>query len=94
MPAHVALIDASGGKRKKGVDKQNSTNGHVFLAEQLKHDHLDDLAEMAERASLKTGCEHGIFKADIKDAFRIIPICIKHLWAAAIVFLFEGQVGS
>ena len=33
----------------------------------------------------------GIWKADIKAAFRRMPICKEHRWAAGIAFKAEGQ---
>ena len=36
----------------------------------------------------------GIWKADIKAAFRRMPICKEHRWAAAIAFKAENQVSG
>lgn len=79
----------SRGKRRK-LQKLASVNGHVVPRETLHHDHLDVLTLALREAWVRTGIVYGLFKIDIDSAFRRLPICPEHWWAASISFLAEG----
>ena len=71
--------------RKRKI-KAASINGHCVPSESLHHDHLDVLLATMARAKQLMGGTPAMFKADIDSAFRRIPICKEHWWAAVVVF--------
>ena len=76
--------------RKRKI-KEASINGHCVPSESIHHDHLDVLLATMTRAKQLMGRTPAMFKADIDSAYRRIPICKEHWWAAAVVFFWMGQ---
>ena len=71
------------------------------MPEKLHHDHLDQFklamnmfVDNRFRPSRPVQADElpGLWKADIKSAFRRIPIKPSHRWAAAIAFESQGKV--
>ena len=72
--------------------KQDSVNGHVAPGEKMKHDTLDYLAQVMALFVVLVGEVPGLEKADIKSAFRRIPIRPDQRWACGVAFMIAGQV--
>ena len=72
--------------------REVSVNGHCGLREKITHDHLDSLLQIVQLFVL--GCQSVpvLWKADIKSAFRRIPLQSSHTWAAGVAFKVRGQV--
>jgi len=73
-------------------DYENSVNGHTAPQEKLSHDTLDGLGEAMSRFVKLVGQPPGLMKADIKSAFRRIPVKQEHRWACGVAFVAEGRV--
>ena len=69
-----------------------SVNSETSASEKMRHDTLDKLGEVMKRLVKSTGQIPGLFKADVDAAFRRIPICPAHRWAACVAFIVAGQV--
>ena len=69
-----------------GERKAGSVNGHTAPNEKLGHDSLDAFADLIAQFIEDVGVIPGLMKADISSAFRRIPICPEHRWAAGIAF--------
>ena len=70
-----------------------SVNSETSASEKMRHDTLDKLGEVMKSLVRSTGQIPGLFKADVDAAFRRIPICPAHRWAACVAFIVAGQVG-
>ncbi len=57
-------------RRTKKVMKSASVNGHVVMAEKIRHNHLDDLFRAMRLFIALVGTLPCIYKADIDAAFR------------------------
>lgn len=81
-----------GRKRSRQEVKAGSVNGHCAIPERISHDHLDDL-EVAMRAFMRLfGERPGLWKADIDAAFRRVPLCQQHRWAAGVAYILKGEI--
>ena len=89
--SELGCTQQGGRSRQRAAAKLGSVNGYSAACEQVTHDHLDKLMAMLHEAKLVTGVVYALFKADIDSAFRRIPIAPDDVWAAWIVFLFQGQ---
>ena len=69
-----------------------SVNANTVPAEKLRHDTLDNLGDTMTVFVEKTGEVPGLIKADIKSAFRLIPVKPKHRWVCGVSFVAEGKV--
>ena len=72
------------GWSRRTARKPLSINGHTRLAEKLRHDTLDWL--VAAMTLFFESCDQppSLFKADIKSAFRLIPIAPEHRWSCGV----------
>ena len=75
-------------RRTKKVVKAESINGFCTVGEQMSHDHLDKLVALLRRCMLALGVVPWLWQADIKSAFRRIPLLGEHRWAAGMVVVF------
>ena len=72
--------------------KEDSVNGHVAPGEKMSHDTMDYLAQVMAVFVALVGEVPGLEKADIKSAFRRIPIRPDQRWACGVAFMIAGQV--
>ena len=71
-----------GRKRSRSETKKGSINGHSNIPIRIRHDHLDALASIMRKWWLLLGILPALWKTDIDAAFRRIPVCDAHAWAA------------
>ena len=76
-------------KRSRAEVRTDSVNGHSHIPIQIRHDHIDDLCQ-ALRMAYEEFCEPfslpWMWKTDIAQAFRRLPIRVDHVWAAGKCF--------
>ena len=68
--------------RSRKETKAASINGHSLMPGKIKHDHLDSLLALLRLVKREIGVVPKLWKADIDSAFRRIPLCSEHAWAA------------
>ena len=98
----VPKSKANGSKRVRPVDnfswsamskgREESVNGLSFPQEKMKSESLDALADALQHFREKSGMPPGLWKADIADAFRRVPIKPDHRWASGIAFRIGNEV--
>ena len=71
-------------RRTKKEVKADSINGFCRVGEQMSHDHLDKLLALLRRCMLAFSVVPWLWQADIKSAFRRIPLLGEHRWAAGV----------
>lgn len=69
-------------RRTKNEIKADSVNGSCTIPGQMKHDHLDKLLELLKCCKQGIGEVPALWQADIKSAFRRVPLLGEHMWAA------------
>ena len=87
-----AALGQSSKKRSRKEVKAGSVNGHSAQSFAIKHDHLDGLVADAIAFKRITGEEPSLWKADVDSAFRRVPLCGEHQWAAGVAYLFQNIV--
>ncbi len=65
-------------------------NAITQASEKLHHDSIDALFKSV-RWLVRTGRKVQLWKADIDAAYRRVPICPEHRWAAGVTFAHEGM---
>ena len=73
-------------RRSKKEAKETSINGHFVVKHELKHDHLDDLYGALKVFFELLHAVPGLWKADIANAFRHVPLKESQRWAAWVLF--------
>ena len=71
---------------------RQSVNGCSAIPEKIMHHHVDDLAVAIKLFIQLMACIPGLIKADVKAAFRRIPLLPAHRWAAAIAYKLGDEV--
>ncbi len=75
-------------KRSRAQVRLESINGHSHFPIQIKHDHIDDLCEALRMAYREFGELPRMWKTDIAQAFRRLPIRVDHVpWHLQIVYI-------
>ena len=71
---------------------RESVNGCTTPSEKLRHDTLDSLGEAMSKMVAMCNEVPGLFKADIKAAYRRVPIRKERRWACGLAFVSGGQI--
>ena len=66
--------------------------GHTIPTEKLGHEMLDDLVISIKRLFELTGEAPWLFKADLGNSFKKIPICASRNWLCGIAFMIGSMV--
>ena len=81
--------------------REQSINGHCVMQERITHNHADDVLAVAKHFVDNCKIVPWLWKADIKSAFRRIPLMVEHRWADSsrlttlhLFVVTSAQVGS
>ena len=80
-----------GRKRTRKEVKNGSVNGHYQPTCPITHDHLDDLLSAMQLQTSLCDEVPWLWKADVDAAFRRVPLCEAHKWAAGVAYLYKGE---
>ena len=90
----VEQLKPDGSVKVRPIDDctRSGVNGCVQPCERLVCDGVDTLVHLARLFHNQSGkCRPHFWKADIDSAFRRVPLQCDQQWAAASVFIYEGQ---
>jgi len=80
------------GQRPPKKRAKQSVNGCSELPERIKHHHLDDLLLAIQLFRQLMNCIPGLFKADVKSAFRRLLLKPEHRWASAVAYKLGSTI--
>lgn len=78
----------------KGNGKEESVNGFTMIADSISHHTLDHLSAALRMFYWTVGCLPHLFKADIDNAFRRVPVAPDQRKYCGIAFKHNKQVFS